>query len=64
MTDETREKLEGEIEALKQLLRNTDYMSLKHAEGALSDEEFAETAAQRQAWRDQINDLEDQIGEA
>jgi len=46
------------IAELKRLLADSDYLCLKHADGALSDEEYAETRAQRQAWRDEINSLE------
>lgn len=46
------------IAELKSLLASTDYLCLKHADGALSDEEYASTRAQRQAWRDEINELE------
>lgn len=46
------------IRELKGLLAESDYLCLKHADGALSDEEYAETRAQRQAWRDEINSLE------
>lgn len=57
----TRYDYEARINALKQLLRNTDYQALKRAEGALTDAEYAETKAQRQAWRDEINMLEAEI---
>ena len=48
------------IMELKKLLSDTDYMCLKHMDGALTDAEYAETKAQRQAWRDEINQLESQ----
>ena len=51
----------AEINALKQLLAGTDYQALKHADGALSDDEYNEVKAQRQEWRDKINELEAQI---
>ena len=44
---------------LRQLLADSDYYCLKHADGALTDEEYAPIKAQRQAWRDEINELED-----
>lgn len=47
-----------EIAELKAKLSETDYKAIKYAEGVLSAEEYAETKAQRQAWRDRINELE------
>ena len=58
-TDECKKlKVIAKIEKLKKHLADTDYMCLKHMDGALTDEEYAETKAQRQAWRDEINELE------
>lgn len=51
-----------EISQLKAKLYATDYQAIKYAEGVLSEEEYAETKAQRQAWRDRINELEALIG--
>lgn len=42
-------------------LKSTDYKTLKYAEGELSAEEYAETLAQRRAWRAEINALEEEI---
>ena len=36
----------------------TDYQAIKYAEGQLTEEEYAPIKAQRQAWRDEINLLE------
>ncbi len=52
----------AEINALKNLLEQSDYKALKYADGALSEEEYAETRAQRAAWRAKINELQ-QAGE-
>lgn len=49
------------IVQLKQMLSNTDYMVIKIAEGAAAPEEYADVIAQRQAWRAEINELEDQV---
>ena len=49
------------IAELKQCLFSTDYKAIKYAEGLLTDEEYTETKAQRQAWRDEINKLEKNI---
>jgi hypothetical protein len=46
------------ISELKILLATTDYKTQKYIEGQLSDEEWAIAKAERQAWRDEIRDLE------
>mgnify|MGYP001083539025 CR=1 FL=1 len=43
----TREEMEAEIRGLQQLLAATDYKALKHADGALTDEESEPTRARR-----------------
>lgn len=50
-----------EIVELKRKLLNTDYKAIKYAEGQLTEEEYASTKAERQGWRDRINELEAQI---
>ena len=59
-TEEELEKMSArsEIAELKANLSATDYKAIKYAEGAMTEEEYAETKAQRQAWRDRINELE------
>lgn len=52
---------ESEIAVLKQELAGTDYKALKFAEGELSAEEYAETKAQRESWRQEINDLQEEL---
>lgn len=47
-----------EISNYKAMLARTDYQAIKHAEGLISEEEYAPIKAQRQAWRDKINELE------
>lgn len=61
--EETRQ-IEAEITALKNLLAQTDYKALKHADGALSDEEYAPTEKARQGYRAKINELEEQLAAA
>ena len=51
-----------EISELKRKLGATDYQAIKYAEGVISDEEYADMKAQRQAWRDRINELERAVG--
>lgn len=56
-----RNNILGEITALKMLLSGTDYKCLKYAEGALAEEEYAETKQQRAEWRRKINELEEKL---
>lgn len=60
---EKRFELGYKIIELKRKLRETDYKAIKYAEGELSAEEYAETKAQRRAWRAEINQLEAEIAE-
>lgn len=46
---------------LKQRLQQTDYKAIKYSEGWLTEEEYAETRAERQRIRDEINRLEQEI---
>lgn len=46
------------ITELKQMLRDTDYVTIKIAEGVSTKEEYAEILEQRSAWRAEINELE------
>jgi len=48
------------IKVLKRFLSETDYKAIKYAEGQMSEQEYAETKAQRQTWREEINTLEHQ----
>lgn len=59
--NEKNMKIQGEINAMQQLLKNTDYKALKYAEGALTESEFADTKAKRAEWRARINELETQM---
>ena len=61
MNDERIEFITGEINAYKQLLINTDYKALKHADGVLSDEEYAETLELRESYREKINMYEEEL---
>lgn len=53
-------EIAGKINALKQLLAQTDYQALKFSDGAMAEEEYAPTRQQRAEWRAQINELEAQ----
>lgn len=46
-----------QVAALKKKLQDTDYITAKIVEGAATREEYAGLIAQRQAWRDKINEL-------
>ncbi len=52
------EERRARIEVIRDALAGTDYKAIKYAERQLSDEEYAETKIQRQAWREEINALE------
>ena len=51
----------NKIKELKKKLSDTDYQAIKYAEGQLTEREYSETKAQRQAWRNEINELEEQL---
>lgn len=71
----TRQEIQGEITACKQLLADSDFSILKTLEGLLSctsatgmitylkglTGDLAELVQRRQAWRDKVNDLEAQL---
>lgn len=42
-------------------LKATDYVALKIAEGKATKTQYADTLAQRQQWRDEINAAQDEI---
>ena len=53
----------AEIDGLKALLVESDYKALKYAEGWLTAEEYAPIKAERQSWRERINELEGGVQE-
>lgn len=57
------ENIIAEINALKLLLRDSDYKALKHADGALPDEEYNPVREQRATWRAKINELESALAD-
>lgn len=57
------EEIQGEINAYQMLLRDTDYVSHKHADGAITDEEYEETRLKREEWRQAIRDLREKLPE-
>lgn len=62
LTEEQRRQIEGEINALKQLLANTDYIICKLVEGDATEEEYAKTLANRKIWRQQVDTFLTQLG--
>lgn len=55
------DKNKKQILDLKYRLQKTDYKAIKYSEGWLTDEEYAETKAERQRIRDEINRLEQKL---
>lgn len=48
---------------LKKALKNTDYRALKYADGCYTEEEYAPYKAEREAWREQIREIEKTFSE-
>ena len=48
---------------LKKFLADTDYKVMKYIEGQITEEEYNSIKAQRQSWRDEINELEKYINQ-
>ena len=61
MSENIYSKNQKRILELKNKLKNTDYQAIKYAEGLLSASEYAPVKIQRQAWRDEINRLEEEL---
>ena len=55
------QKVQGKINAYRQILTNTDYLAIKYAEGELSESEYHDTKIKRREFRDRINTLEDYL---
>ena len=53
-----KQRAKARIKVLKEELAKTDYQAIKFAEGWLTEEEYAPIKAQRQACREEINQLE------
>lgn len=58
MDNNARMNIEGDINALKQLLANSDYKALKYSEGLISESDYLETRMFRENLRAKINQLE------
>lgn len=51
----------AQIRNIKNQLSETDYKAIKYAEGLISEEDYKLIKEQRQAWRNEINNLENII---
>ena len=56
------DEVQRKISEIKAKLSQTDYQAIKYAEGFISETDYAPIKAQRQAWRDEINALETELG--
>lgn len=61
LKEQKNSEIRSEIAALEQKLKNTDYIAAKIAEGAATKEEYEEQLAERQEWRNKINELQEQL---
>ena len=57
----TKMQNENRIAELKQLLRESDYRAIKYAEGCYTEEEYKPYKELRQSYRDEINQLEQEL---
>ena len=55
------DEVQRKISETKAKLSQTDYQAIKYAEGFISEADYAQIKAQRQAWRDEINALEAEL---
>jgi hypothetical protein len=56
--DKLKDEYRSEIQQLKKQLSDTDYKAIKYAEGQISESEYSAIRAERQGYRDRINELE------
>ena len=56
--NEIQDEIQGKINALKILLKDSDYVACKIAEGVVKDGEYDDILTKRQEWRNLINDYE------
>ena len=55
------DEIQYKISEAKTKLSQTDYQAIKYFEGFISEADYAQIKAQRQAWRDEINVLESEL---
>ena len=56
--DKLKDQYRLEITQLKKALSDTDYKAIKYAEGQISESDYTSVRAERQGYRDRINELE------
>lgn len=56
-----KEKIQQQIEELKQKLFDTDYTIIKISEGVATKEEYSDILKERNEWRQQINELQEKV---
>lgn len=61
--DDTQKSLFAQKTQIKKELKNTDYRALKYADGCYTEEEYAPYKAEREAWREQIREIEKTFSE-
>ena len=57
------DEIQRKISEAKAKLSQTDYQAIKYFEGFISEADYAPIKAQRQAWRDEINEFEAKVQE-
>ena len=62
-SDLRKQEATNRIMELKKLLSESDYRAIKYAEGCYTAEEYQPYKELRQSYRDEINQLETEIGE-
>lgn len=60
---DTIASINQQIRELQGKLAATDYQALKYSEGWITEEDYTEIKANRQSWRDTINQLQAQLKE-
>ena len=57
----TKIEIQQLVNEQQSIMKATDYVALKIAEGKATKTQYADTLAQRQQWRDEINAAQDEI---
>ena len=60
---DTIASINQQIRELQDKLSATDYQALKYSEGWITEKDYTEIKANRQSWRDAINQLQAQLKE-
>ena len=58
------QELNFAISVCKQNLKLTDYKAIKYAEGLISEDDYKPIKAEREKWREQINNYEAMLPDA